>query len=134
MLALFHRRLENVLTFALFALVPTERKKITTVTAPVGAHDRGVLETVGNAVVEFCFVRICFRIGLGDALGNNLGVTLLVASISAIRTLHTRSIFEEVSTKGASHDVVKLLLDELVTILLVYIFLSLANSAFATKA
>jgi hypothetical protein len=67
--------------------------------APVGAHVRKGLEPVGNAVVELGFVRIGFGIGLRDALGDDLGITLLVAGVVAVGTLHACRVFEEVAAK-----------------------------------
>jgi hypothetical protein len=122
------------LTLALFSFTPTQWEQVSTMTAPVRSHDGGVLESVRNAVIEFRLVRICLGIGLRDTLGDNLGVALLMARVSAIRALHACGIFEKVSTQSTTHDVVELLLDKLVPILLVDIFLSLANGAFTTKA
>lgn len=53
--------------------------------------------------------------------------------IFAVRTLHAGGIFEELSTESAAHNVVKLLLDELVTVLLDHFFLALTNSSLSTE-
>ena len=85
-------------------------------------------------MVEFGFVWIRFCIGLGDTFSHHFSITLLVAGVLAIRALHACSILEKFSTKGATHDVVELLLHELVTVLLMYLFLSFTNSSLSTKA
>jgi hypothetical protein len=48
--------------------------------------------------------------------------------------LHASSIFEELATKSATHDVVELLLHKFVTILFNHILFALTNSTFATKS
>jgi hypothetical protein len=78
-------------------------------------------------VINFAFIGICFGVRLRDTLGDNLGIAFLVAGKLAIRTLHTGGIFEEISTKRAAHDVVKLLLHKLVAILFMNFFLLLSN-------
>lgn len=40
-------------------------------------------------------------VGLGDTFGDNVDVTLLMASVSAILTLIARSVEKEVAAKGA---------------------------------
>jgi uncharacterized protein (UPF0212 family) len=114
-------------------LFPTEWKNITTVAAPVGSHVRKGLESVGNAVVELGFVRIGFGVGLCDTLGNDLGIALFVAGVVAVSTLHACRVFEEIAAERAAHDVVELLLHELVAILFDDLFLALTNSSLATK-
>lgn len=85
-------------------------------------------------MVELRFIGIRLRIRLRYALGDYLGVTLLVTSVSAVRTLHAGAIFEEISTKSTAHDIVELLLDKFMAILLVYVFFPLANSSFTAKS
>lgn len=51
-----------------------------------------------NPVVDLLLVGIGLIVGLADTLGDNLGVTFSMASILAIRALHTRSVLEEIST------------------------------------
>jgi hypothetical protein len=87
-----------------------------------------------DAMVELRLVWIRLGVGLGNAFSNHLGIALLMASISAIRTLHTGSVLEEIATEGASHDIVELLLHKLVAILLIYILFPLANGSFAAKS
>lgn len=118
---------------ALPALLLAKRKDVTAVATPVGSHVGEWFEAVGDAVVELGLVRIRFCVGLGDTLGDHLLVALLVARVLAVRALHTGSVLEEVAAKGASHDVIELLLDELVTVLLVDLFLALTNGTLAAE-
>lgn len=85
-------------------------------------------------MVEFGFIRIGFGVGLGDTLGDDLWITFLVASVIAIRALHTRGVFEEFTTESTTHNVVKLLLNKLVAILFDNLFFTLTNGAFSTKS
>lgn len=101
--------------------------------APVRGDVGKAFESVGNAVVDFLLVRIGLVVGFADTLGDNLRVTLAVASVLAIRTLHTGSILEEFSTQCTAHNVVKLLGDELVALLLVNLLLLLAHGTLTVK-
>jgi flagellar basal body P-ring protein FlgI len=65
---------------------------------PIGRKVREAFETMGNAVVDLLLVGIGLVVGLADTLGDDLGVTFTVASILAVRTLHTCGVLEEVST------------------------------------
>jgi hypothetical protein len=103
-------------------------------TAPVSTHVGKVFEAMGNAMVEFGLVWVGFGVRLRDTFGNDFRITLLVASVVTVRTLHTGSVLEELAAKSATHDVVELLLHELVAILFNDLFFTLANSAFATKS
>lgn len=86
-----------------------------------------------DAVVDLLLVGIGFVVCLADAFGNNLRVAFAVASVLAVRTLHTRSILEEFSAQRATHDVVELLGDELVALLLVNFLLLLTHSTLAIE-
>lgn len=66
--------------------------------APVRGNVGETFEAVGDAVVDFLFIRIGLIIGFADTLGNNLRVTLAVAGVFTIRTLHSGGILEEFST------------------------------------
>ena len=101
--------------------------------APVRGDVGKAFESVRNAVVDFLLVRIGLVVGFADTLGDNLGVTLAVAGVLAIRTLHAGCILEEFSTQCTAHNVVKLLGDELVALLLVNLLLLLANGTLAIK-
>lgn len=84
-------------------------------------------------MIELGFIRIGFSIGLGDTFGNDFRIALLMAGVFAVRALHASSILEEFATECTTHDVVELLLHELVAILLDNVFLALANSTFAVQ-
>lgn len=84
-------------------------------------------------MVDLFLVRVRFRVGLADTLGDDTGITLGVAGVFAVLALHAGRIFEEVAAKSTAHDVVKLLLDELVPIHLVHIFFPLSNSTLSAK-
>ena len=85
-------------------------------------------------MVQFRLVWICLCVRLCDTLGHHLGVTLLVASVLAIRTLHAGSVLEEFATKCTTHNVVELLLHEFVAVLLDDLFFALANGALSSKS
>ena len=120
-------------TRASLGIFAPEGQQITTVATPVGGDVGEAFETMGNAVVDFLFVRIGLVVGLADTLGDDLGIALFVASVLAIRTLHACGILEEFSTKRTAHDVVELLRDELVALLLVDLFLLLAHGTLTVK-
>ena len=102
-------------------------------TAPVRGDVGESFEAVGNAVIDLLLVRVGLVIGLADTLGDDLGVTLAMTGVLAIRTLHACGILEEFSTQRTAHDVVELLSDELVALLLVHLFLLLANGTLTIK-
>ena len=79
-------------------------------------------------MVDFFLIRISLVVRFADTLGDDLGVTLLVAGVLAVSTLHTGSVLEEISAKGAAHNVIELLRDKLVTLLLVDFLLLLTDS------
>ena len=120
-------------TRAALGIFASKRKQIATVAAPVRGDVGEAFESVGNAVVDFLLVRIGLVVGFADTLGDNLGVTLAVAGVLAVRTLHTGSILEEFSTQCTSHNVVKLLGDELMTLLLVNLLLLLTHGTLTVK-
>lgn len=72
-------------------------------------------------------------VGLGDTFGDDIDMAFLVACISAILALITRSIEQEISTKGTKHKLIETLLDKLVTVHLVDLVLALANSTLTAK-
>jgi hypothetical protein len=57
-----------------------------------------------------------------------------VASIFAVRALHAGGVFQQLSAKRTAHDVVKLLLHELVAVHLVHLFFLCTDSAFSSQA
>jgi hypothetical protein len=123
----------DMLTRASLGIFAPKGQQITTVATPVGGDVREAFETMGDAVVDFLFVRIGLVVGLADTLGDNLGIALFVTGVLAIRTLHACGILEEFSTKRTAHNVVELLRDELVTLLLVDLFLLLAHGTLTVK-
>lgn len=123
----------KTLTSALLSLLPAKRENVAAMTAPVSTHIGEVFETMWNTVVEFCLIRIGLGIGLSDALCDDFGVALLVASVVAVGALHASSVLEEFGTESAAHDVVELLLHKLVSILLDHILLALTDGALTTQ-
>jgi hypothetical protein len=101
--------------------------------APIGSRVEKVCPTMGNSVIDLGLVGIRFSIGLGNALRNDLRITFLVACELAVGTLHTGRILKEIAAECASHDVVELLLDELVAILFMDFIFLLPNSTFAAE-
>ena len=108
-------------------------KQIAAVAAPVCGDVGKPFKSVRNAVVDFLLVWIGLVVGFADTLGDNLGVTLAVAGVLAVRALHAGSILEEFPTQCTAHNVVKLLGDKLVALLLVNLFLLLADGTLAVK-
>lgn len=85
-------------------------------TAPVGAHVRKTLEAVRYTMIQLLFIRIRFCVRFADAFGDDFGVALAVACVLAILALHSCRVFQKVSAQSATHDGVKLLQNEFVTI------------------
>lgn len=65
---------------------------------PVCGNIGKSLEAMGNTVVDLLLVGVGLIVGLADTLCDNLGVTLAVTGVLAIRALHASSILEEFST------------------------------------
>lgn len=85
-------------------------------TTPIGAHIRKPLETMGDTVVQFLLVGICFRIRFADALCDDLWVALFMTCVFTILALHAGRILQEVSAKSTTHDIIKLLQNELMPV------------------
>ncbi|KAH3677405.1 hypothetical protein OGATHE_000879 [Ogataea polymorpha] len=119
------RTLSNILS--------TPWKNIATMTTPFRASVCDLLKSMRNSVIELCFFwrRICA--GSGNALINNVLVALLMAQKSAIFTLES-TVSEEIATNCTAHDVVELLLDELVAVVLVNFLFSLTNGTMTSQA
>lgn len=100
---------------------------------PVSRDVGEALETVRDTVVDLLFVGIGLVVGLANTLGDDLRVAFAMAGVLAIRTLHARSILEELSAQRTAHNVVELLGNELVTLLLVNLFLLLTDSALTVE-
>lgn len=102
--------------------------------APICTHIGKLLETMRNAMVDLLFIWVCLCIGLADTFCNHACIALRVASVFAVFALHTRRVLEEIATQCTTHDVVELLLHELVTIHLVDLFLPLADSTLSVES
>lgn len=120
-------------TCASLGVLTPERQQITTVAAPVGGQVGKALEAMGDAVIDLLLVGVGLVVRLADTFGDDLGIALAVAGIFAVGTLHARGILQEVAAQGTAHDVVELLRDELVTLLLVDLFLLLAHGTLAVE-
>lgn len=103
-------------------------------TTPVGRDVGESFETVRDTVVDLLLVGIGLVVGLANTLGDDLGIALAVACILAIGTLHAGRIFQEVAAKSATHNVVELLRNELVTLLLVDFFLLLTDGTLTVQS
>ena len=103
-------------------------------TAPVRRNVAEGLEPVWDPVVDLLFVGISLGIRFADTFGDNTRVTFRMASVFAVLALHPRGILEEIPAQRTAHDVVELMLHELVPIHLVDLFLALTDSSFATKS
>lgn len=84
-------------------------------------------------MVNFLFIWIGLVICLADALGDDFWVAFFMASILAIRALHTGGILQKVTTKGTPHDIVELLRDKFVSLLFNNNLLLLADSSLTIK-
>lgn len=84
-------------------------------------------------MIDLLLVGVGFVVGLADTLGDNLRVAFPVASVLAVRALHTRGILEEISAQRTAHNVVELLGDKLVTLLFVNLLLLLAHSTLSVE-
>ena len=122
-----------MLTGTSLGIFASKGKQVTAVAAPVSGDIGEALETVRDAVVDLLLVGIGLVVCLADTLGDDLLVALAVAGILAVRTLHTRSVLEELSAQRAAHDVVELLGNELVALLFVNLFLLLAHGTLAVE-
>ena len=61
--------------------------------APVCSHVGEVRESMRNTMIQFRLVGIRLCVGLRDTLRHHLRVALFMASVLAIRTLHSGGIF-----------------------------------------
>lgn len=102
-------------------------------TAPIGSHVREILEPVWDAMIELLLVRIGLRIRFADTFGNDFRIALLMARIFAILALHTGGVFQELSAKGTTHDVVELLKNKFMAVKFVDLFFALSDGAFTIK-
>ena len=66
--------------------------------APVCGNVGKSFEAMGNAMIDLLLVRVGLVVGFADTLCDNLGVTLAVTGVFAIRALHASGILEEFST------------------------------------
>lgn len=85
-------------------------------------------------MVDFLFVGVGFVVCFADTLGDHLGITLAMASVFAVGTLHPSSVLQKVAAKGAAHNVVELLGNKFVPLFLVNLFLLLADGTLAVEA
>lgn len=120
---------------------------------PVGRHVGVSSESVGDSVIDLLFVALLFLgqqcgllqnqqhsdsrtyavgIRFRDTLGDNLGVTLFVTSVSTVLTLVSFSGKEELLTQGTHDGLVELPLDKFVAVHLVDIALSLSDGSLST--
>lgn len=84
-------------------------------------------------MVDLLLVGIGLRVTLADTLRNHTRITLCMTSVLAILTLHACRVLEEISAKRTTHDVVELVLYELVSVHLVNLLLALTNSTLSAK-
>ena len=85
-------------------------------------------------MINFLLVLVCLVVGFADTFRDHLGIALCVASVFAVCTLHPSRVFQEVSTEGASHHIVELLLYEFVALLFVNFFLFLSHGSLPVEA
>lgn len=127
------KRKPREFTCALLRVLAAKGQQRSAMAAPVGRNVGEILETMRNTVVNFLLVGIGFVVGFADTLRDHFGITLPMARVLAVLTLHTGGVFQEIATKSTTHDVVELLRDKFVTLLFVYFFLSLADGTLSIK-
>lgn len=84
-------------------------------------------------MIDLLLVWVRLVIRFADTLGDDFGIALAMASIFAVGTLHSRSIFQKITAKSTPHDIVELLRDEFVALLLVNLLLLLSDSTLTIK-
>lgn len=120
-------------TCALLRVFATKGQQRPAMATPIGRDIGEILETMRDTMINFLLVGISLVVGFADTFRDHFGITLPMASVLAILTLHTGSIFQEIATKSTAHDVVELLRDKLVALLFVNLFLSLADGTLSVK-
>lgn len=103
-------------------------------TAPVGGYIGEWFKTMGDTMVDFLFVRVCLIVRFTNAFRNHLRVTFAMASVLAVGTLHASRILQEISTKSTTHNVIKLLRNELMPLLFVDFLFFLADGSLTVEA
>lgn len=96
-------------------------------TAPICGDIGKIFETMRDAVIDFFFIGISLVVGFADTLCDDFRVALAMASVFTILTLHTSGILEELPAERTTHDVVKLLSNEFVSLFFVDFFFPLTN-------
>lgn len=84
-------------------------------------------------MVDLFFVWISFVICLAYTFCHHFRIALSMASIFAICALHASGVFQEISTKSTTHNVVELLSNKLVALLLMDLFFLLAHSTLSIE-
>lgn len=84
-------------------------------------------------MVDLFLVRISLSVTLADTLCDHTGITLRMTGVLAILTLHASRVFEKISAKRTTHDVVELVLHELVAVHLVNFLLALTHSTLSAQ-
>lgn len=85
-------------------------------------------------MIDLLLVWVGFGVTLADTLCNHAGIALGMAGVLAVLALHAGGVLEEIAAKRAAHNVVELVLDELVAVHLVDFLLALTNSALSAKS
>ena len=100
---------------------------------PIRAYIGERLEAMRYSMVELLLVGVRLSIRLADAFGHHFRIAALVTCVFAIFALHACRILHKLTTKGATHDTVKLLGDEFMAILLSNFLFALSNGAFTIE-
>lgn len=101
--------------------------------APICTHVCHSFKSVRDTVIELLLLRVRLCVGFRHALCDNLCVTLFMAGIFAIRTLHACRVLEKVTAERTTHDIVELLLHKPVPIHLMYLFFTRTDCTFSSK-
>lgn len=84
-------------------------------------------------MIQFRLVGICLCVRLCDTFRHHLRIALFMTGVLAVGALHPCGVFQKFTAKRATHNVVELLLDKLVTILFDHLFFALANGTLSAK-
>jgi hypothetical protein len=113
-------------------ILPTKRKDIPTMAAPIGAQISDRLKAVRDPVVDLLFIPIP-GIWFGYAFGDNLLVAFLVTCVSTIFALIPQRIEQEIAAKSTEHDLIELTLNEFMAVHFVNFAFTLPDSALTSE-
>jgi hypothetical protein len=97
-------------------------------TTPISTKIRECIPAMWDTMIDLSFVWIRLGCWLSNAFCDNFLVATLMTSEFTVGALHSGCVFKKLTTKSTTHNIVELLLDELVSVLLMDLFFLLTNS------